>query len=212
MDQFTDWATEFGRLNALWIHSGNMAHPHAILTSGKHSSGYFNATKVVEQTGVLQSVCEALADKVSAVLSKESGHQYPRVVVGSAYGAITIAHECAKRLGARMAFTEKENGAMLLTRFSVSKDERALVVEDVLSTGETTMKTIAELSRHGAYVEPVIGVLVNRYGKDTLNGRKIVSLIENPMPMWEPEDCPMCKEGSSALKPKDHWIELTQHV
>ncbi len=101
MNTRTNWEEKFSKLGALWIHDGIQSHPHALLTSGKHSSGFFNATKVVENPKILERACAELSIKVSTFM----GGPLPEVVVGSAFGAITIAHECTKSLGAKMAFT-----------------------------------------------------------------------------------------------------------
>lgn len=204
------WASHFARLGALWIHDGNPENPHALLTSGMHSAGFFNATEVVKEPCVTQCACQELSRRIITELAKNDlPEKSPQVVIGSAFGAITIAHECAKFLSARMAFTEKADGKMSLKRFFVTDGERALVVEDVITTGTTTQKTIAELEQRGAYVLPVIAAFTNRSGKDTLNGKKIVSLIEHPMPTWTPAECPLCKDGSKVLRPKVHWDELS---
>lgn len=205
----TNWMKEFSRLDALWIHNDNPKRPHALLTSGKHSSGFFNATKVIENPCVMQSACTDLSRKILDQLTLRLRVEYPQAVVGSAFGAITIAHECAKKMSAKMAFTQKVDGGMALTRFSVEADESVLPVEDVMTTGNTTLKTIDALEKAGANVLPFVGVLVNRSGSNMLGDRKIISLIEHPMPTWEADDCPLCKKGSGALRPKEHWAELT---
>lgn len=48
-------------------------------------------------------------------------------------------------------------------------------------------------------------VLVNHTGLKEINGMKIISLIDKEMPMWQPNDCPLCKAGSIAVRPKDNW-------
>lgn len=79
-----------------------------------------------------------------------------------------------------------------------------------MSTGGTTLRTIENLILKNGEIFRRIGVLVNRSGVKHLEGREIVSLIDREMPMWEPEDCPLCKEGSKALRPKitEHWERL----
>jgi len=202
----TNWLEEFARLDALWIHDGNPAHPHALLTSGMHSAGFFNATKVAERPCVLQSACGELSHRINILLQND----VPHVVVGSAFGAITIAHECAKTLNARTMFTQKVRGEMRLERFSIKPGTNVVVVEDVMTTGDTTLKTIKELEELRAFVLPEIGVLVNRSGTKELEGRNIVSLIDHPMPEWKEKNCPLCKAGSKAVRPKEHWEELTK--
>jgi len=120
-----DWIEKFTKLDALWIHDNNPSHPHVLLTSGKHSSGYFNATRVVEQPEILRIACSALSE----LMRKQLKSSLPQVVVGSAFGAITISHECAKSLNTKMAYTQKTGtNKMTLSRFSIEVGEKVLVV------------------------------------------------------------------------------------
>ena len=70
-------------------------------------------------------------------------------VIGSAFGAITLAYAVAERLGARAGFTEKDGEGMKLARFEIAPGEKVLVVEDTISTGGSTLKTIAALQQAG---------------------------------------------------------------
>ena len=98
---------------------------------------------------------------------------------------------------------------MKLKRFDILPGSNALVVEDVFTTGETTRQTITALEEKGIVIWPIIGVLVNRSGENCLNGRQVVALIDRPMPIWSAEDCPLCKQGSEAIRPKANWTQLT---
>lgn len=210
------WMEEFKELGALWIHDENPKRPHACLTSGNHSNGFFNGTLVIQDPNVLQNTCKDLVVKIQEV--QKELHFQPTWVIGPAFGAITIAHEVAKVLFVcRFGFTEPvvEDGEkkMILKRFSV-EDQDVLLVEDVMTTGSTTIKTAQAVKEKGGKIVPAIGVLVNRSGMEYLDcgegiGKlKIVALIDKPMPMWTPEECPLCKEGSEAIRPKRNWDKL----
>ena len=205
-----EWINVFSEMVALWIHDGNPERPHALLTSGKHSNGFFNASKVIVNPSILKEAC---LDIVKGNRGDVPEHSRGDMVIGSALGAITIAHVMAELLNATCGFTEPvvANGekTMQLKRFSIESAERILPVEDVISTGDTTLKTIAELKQKGAIIHPVVIVLVNRSGKEYLDQYKIISLIDHPMPMWKAEDCPLCQQGSEEIRPKCNWDKLT---
>ena len=57
---------------------------------------------------------------------------------------------------------------------------------------------------------PFVAVLVNRSGLTEVGGKKIVALIDRPMPMWTPDECPLCKAGSEAIRAKgsENWARL----
>ncbi|MHC4661271.1 MAG: phosphoribosyltransferase family protein [Planctomycetota bacterium] len=196
------------KAGALWLHGGGSA-PHALLTSGKHSNGYINMTKVVERPDLTKEFCEELAGRLN--LDKT-----PDVVVGSAMGAITIAYQVAAIYGGetRAAYTEKIEGALKLKRFEVKAGERALVIEDTMTTGGTTVKTIQALLAAGADVLPVCGVLVNRSGADALSvpdaksTYPITAVVSLDIETWDAAECPLCRAGSEALRPKENWPRL----
>jgi hypothetical protein len=62
----------------------------------------------------------------------------------------------------------------------------------------------------GGVALPYIAVLVNRSGKTEVGGRKFVALINREMSVWKPDECPLCKRGSAALRPKgkENWAAL----
>lgn len=203
----TNWQTEFKQVGAIWIHDGSPERPHALLTSGLHSNGFVNCTFVTQSPALLHRIVTA-EDGLKPQLPTE----HVDWVIGSAYGAITLAHAVAQSLDARAGFTQKSDAGMELARFKVKPGERVLVVEDVISTGGSTLKTIKgiEAATDGkAEILPYIVCLVNRSGNDELGERQIKCLLRPSIKNWQPEECPLCKEGSKALRPKDHWNELT---
>lgn len=204
----TDWTDIFQKNGAIWIHDGKKSRPHALLTSGLHSDGFVNCTYITQQPVLLQSI--VAGEDGLAPMIPVSGIDW---VIGSAFGAITLAHAVALRIGCRAGFTEKDDGGMKLSRFEVAPGSRVLIVEDTISTGGSTLKTIDGVKAAGvsdSQILPWILCLVNRSGEDRLGGREIRSLLRPTIHMWKPEDCPLCREGSQPVRPKAHWAELTK--
>lgn len=209
------WIAEYERCGALWIHDGNPRRPHALLTSGKHSDGFFNSGLVTEDPLLLD---EASIDLAGAVAEQADTGSID-YVVGPAVGAIVLAHCLARVLDSnpyntrrcRSAFTEKlEDGTMTLKRTTLREGSEVLVVEDVLTTGGSVERTVEAVARAGSRVASVVAVIVNRSGLEEVGGKKIVALVDRPMSAWSPEECPLCAQGSEALRPKgaDDWIRL----
>jgi len=201
-----NWIQKFEELGALWIHDGSPKRPYALLTSGNRSNGFFNMTKIMEHPKLLEEVC-------AEIIKNNPLDEKPDVVIGSALGAITIAHEFAKQLGTRFAFTEKNSDKteMILKRFSIQPGEKVLIVEDVMSTGGTTLKTLKTLKDLGAEILPFVFLLVNRSGQKELGGLEIKALIDRPMPMWEEGKCPFTEDGQEPVlpvRPKQNWDDL----
>lgn len=213
------WIDQYRLKEALWIHNGDPRQPHALLTSGNHSSGFFNSRPVI---GDILMLRDAVSDLFEVFISQGGEVSDVQMVVGPQTGATEMAHlsaqlihsltrrHCmsaspAKRQGNGwkfMAFNDAES--------SLVSNKSVLLCEDVLTTGSSVKMTVSAIKDSGGVVLPYILVLVNRSGFSEVDGRKIVALIDHPMPIWTPEQCPLCKVGSDAVRPKDNWKYLNQ--
>lgn len=81
--------------------------------------------------------------------------------------------------------------------------------EDVLTTGNTAAKTIAEVERAGGTLTNHLCAIANRSGSGQLNGREIAALIKPKCNVGEPAACPLCQAGFQAIRPKGNWARLT---
>lgn len=213
------WIECFSKKGALWIHDDNPKRPHALLTSGKHSSGFFNSEFVIED---VETLAEASGDLIQRLLSVSPSLPVHRIM-GPAMGAIALAfavadayyHFSAVEDGITWGYFVKEGeGAekrMTIPRANIKEGDNILLTEDVITTaGSLALAEKAVLER-GANVLPYILALVNRSGLETvLDGKRIIALINHPMPMWAPEACPLCAAGSEAIRPKgtENWVRL----
>ena len=84
--------------------------------------------------------------------------------------------------------------------FSIKKDERLLVVEDVITTGGSTRECIAALEKHGATVVAAASIIDRSNGAADV-GVPRISLVSLEVPSYKPEDCPLCANGDEAVKP-----------
>lgn len=166
---------------------------HFILSSGLHSDRYIQCALVLQHPRIAEELCVELAPKL--------GELGASVVVAPALGGVIVAHEVARALGVRALFTERVNGAMALRRgFHLAANEPALVVEDVVTTGKSTRETIDCVQQTGGKVVGV-GSLVDRSGGRTDFGVPKASLLTLTVETYQPDDCPLCKSGTPAVKP-----------
>ena len=203
----TDWMAEFKRVGAVWIHDGHPERPFALLTSGRCSNGFVNCTFVTQRPGLLRRIV-ASPDGLAPLLPSGKVDW----VIGSAFGAVTLAYVIAEKLGAKAGFTQKKDEGMELARFTVEPGERVLIVEDTISTGGSTQKTIAaieEAAKGQAELLSVIVCLVNRSGKDELDGRQIRPLLKLDIQSWTLDELKKKGRDVKVVRPKDHWQELT---
>jgi len=178
---------------ALYEKTGALMHGHFRLTSGLHSDVYLQSALVLQHPDAAEALGRSLAEAFAG-----SG---ARTVLAPAIGGILVAHEVARALGARALFTEREDGMMTLRRgFTLERDEPCLVVEDVITTGGSTREVVACVERLGGRVVGV-GALIDRSGGTAAFPVKRVALATLNVATSRPEECPLCKTGSVAIKP-----------
>lgn len=164
---------------------------HFLLSSGKHSNKYCQCAKLMQYPDKTEKVISIVKDKV-----KNLGID---VIVGPAMGGITAAYELGRQLGIRAIFTERENNVMTLRRgFEIKPDEKILIMEDVVTTGKSSMETAKVLEEFGGKVIG-IGCIVDR--KVSEIELPLYSAIELLFETYDENNCPLCKEGSSPIKP-----------
>ena len=134
-------------------------------------------------------------------LLPEEGQLYG-FTVAPALGGIIIGYEVARSLGVRSLFAERKDGEMTLRRgFSVEPGERALIVEDVVTTGGSVREVSDLLKAQGAVVVG-FGFIVDRSQSEPQLGAPARSLHRALMESYDASDCPLCEDGTTpAVKP-----------
>ncbi len=172
---------------------------HFILTSGKHSNQYMQCAKILQYPWY--------AKELSEIILKQFENTQIDVVVAPATGGIIIGYEMARQLNAKNYFTERENGEMVLRRgFKIKKGAKVLVAEDVITTGGSVQEVIDVVKEQGGEVVGV-GVLVDRSMGKADFGVKLVSAYKANVVAYEKDECPLCKEGSEAIKPGSRGLK-----
>jgi len=172
---------------------GALLEGHFLLTSGLHSNRYIQCAKVLQYPELATNLCADLAGCFHDLNVD--------LVVGPALGGILVAQEVARSLKVRAIFTEREQGTMTLRRgFDVEQGERALVVEDVVTTGGSTREVIKVLKGYGAEVVG-IGAMVDRHAGTLDFDVPFHALLRLEIATYSPENCPLCREGLSLVKP-----------
>jgi orotate phosphoribosyltransferase len=173
--------------------TGAMLEGHFILSSGLHSNAYVQCALVLQFPDQAEQLGRAIAERFQA-----KGIQ---LVASPAIGGIVIGHEVARALGARFVWTERESGKMILRRgFTVSPNEKTLVVEDVITTGGSTRETVAALQLAGANVVAAASIIDRSSGEADV-GVPRHALATLFVTSVDPSVCEACKRGETAIKP-----------
>jgi orotate phosphoribosyltransferase len=176
---------------------GALLSGHFLLSSGLHSPRYLQCALVLEWPAVAEQLCAELATKAQ----NDSRIGALDLVIAPALGGVIVAHEVARAIGVRALFTERQNGVMTLRRgFQIRPGERALVVEDVVTTGGSTREVMDVVGQHGGQIAGA-GSLVDRSGGAVDLGVPRHALVVLEVATYQPADCPLCREGSTAVKP-----------
>jgi orotate phosphoribosyltransferase len=183
--------------------AGAIRHGHFELSSGLHSGTYVQCALVLQYPRFAEKLGQALAALFSDAKIE--------AVVSPAIGGLIIGQEVARALpeakntiggGVPALFVERDASGMMTLRrgFSLKPDQHVLVVEDVWTTGGSTLEAIRVVEEAGARVVAA-GALIDRSGGKIEFEVEAQSLMQLPIASFEPEDCPFCRQGSTAVKP-----------
>ena len=183
--------------------AGAIRRGHFELSSGLHSATYVQCALALQYPRFAERLGQALAALFSDARID--------AVVSPALGGLIIGQEVARALpspkdaiggGVPALFVERDaSGTMALRRgFTLQPDQHVLVVEDVWTTGGSTQETIHVVEEVGGRVVAV-GALIDRSGGQIEFPVESNALVELQIASYEPEDCPLCRQGSVAAKP-----------
>ena len=178
----------------LYRRTGAYLEGHFQLSSGLHSPGYMQSALVLQHPADAASLGMGIAAHVKSFR--------PTVVLSPALGGLIIGHEVARALGVRAIFAERGGGSALTLRrgFTLASSDRVLVVEDVFTTGKSTRETMEVAREAGADVVGAAAI-VDRSGGTVDFGVPSYALLQLSVPAYEPEQCPLCAQGSALVKP-----------
>lgn len=176
--------------------AGALLAGHFELRSGLHSPEYFQCANVLRYPRKAAVLCEALCGKIPAGIRDEA-----ETVVSPALGGILVGHEVARVLDRKCIFAEKQDGRLVMRRFSVAPGEPCIVAEDVVTRGGRVQETIDIVRSLGGLVLAVATIVDRSGGKASFGGIPHFSLLSMSPVVYEPDRCPLCAAGSKAVHP-----------
>lgn len=207
-----EWLDEYARAGAFWHHSGNPRHPHALLSSGKHSDSFFDAKKIVTDDKILFEVC---ADIITGIHNSKFSFSLPDIVIGCGGSANAVADKIGYILGTpHVVYAKKiQRGSVTIMEFenNVCAGMSALLVDDVCTTGETLNMTADLAHKNGLKIIMPAIALLNRSAASLFGKIQVYAPVHHPMSEWMPGNCPLCDSGSIALPPKKNWDKFTNN-
>ena len=176
--------------------TGALLHGHFELRSGLHSADFFQCANLLRFPRQAEKLCSALAKIIPAALANEAV-----TVISPALGGILVGHEVARALDKKCIFAEKQDGKLVLRRFSILPGEPVIVAEDVVTRGGRVQETVDIVKQHGGRVLAIATLVDRSAGAADFGGIPHFSLLQMSPVTWEPAQCPHCKRGSKAVHP-----------
>lgn len=175
---------------------GAMLKGHFLLSSGKHSSQYFQCARLLQYP---DKAAQVLATTVAKLLEqKKHGAIDFDCVIGPAMGGIIVAYELGRQLELPAFFTERDDeGNMTLRRgFEITSGQKILIAEDVITTGKSTLEAARCIEALGGIIEASVCV-VDRRPENAENPFTwpIFSALRESVIVWDESSCPLCREG-----------------
>jgi orotate phosphoribosyltransferase len=172
---------------------GALRRGHFLLSSGLHSPAYVQCALLLESPVRAAAAGEAIAAGLRALA--------PDSVLAPALGGVIIGHEVARALDVPFRFAERAGEKLALRRgFELRSGERVVIVEDVITTGKSTLETAALAEAAGATVVGIASIIDRSGGRHGFS-QPFVALLPLDLPTYAGDACPLCKDGSQAVKP-----------
>ena len=173
---------------------------HFILSSGLRSDKYVQCAKLLMHPQKAERICKSLADKI------KSSKIVFDVVVSPAIGGILAGYEVARHLAVPTFFTERVDGKFTFRRgFELDKYKNVLIVEDVITTGKSSLECAATIQEFGGVIAGY-ACIIDRSGDKLLIKDKIISQIKLEIPSFAPDNMPDKLKNIKPIKPGSREI------
>ena len=188
-------------LQYLFVQLGVVTQGHFVLSSGRHSSEYWEKFRLLEWPRVTEQLCNLITSRY-----QDSGIE---AVIGPTTGGALLAQEVARQLDVRCLIAESmsSGGRELRRGFVLNRSERVLIVDDVLTTGLSLRETVQAVER---FQPEIVGieVLIDRSGGEATEQFSPLAhaLLTVSAHSYAVEACPMCKQAIPIVKPGTRGI------
>ena len=176
---------------------------HFVLSSGLHSPQYVQCAKLLSYPKKSEKFCKSLSTKIKKKFKKID------IILSPAMGGIVIGYIVGNLLNKETIFCERVNGKFILRRgFSIKKNSKVLIVEDVITTGKSSLECARLVKK---YKSKVVGYacLINRSSKQSLKikDKNIVSQIKLEIPTYKKNDLPIGLKKIPITKPGSRYLK-----
>ena len=175
---------------------------HFVLSSGLHSPKYIQCAKLLSFPNLADKICKSLANKIKKNFKKID------LILSPAMGGVIIGYEIGKILKKETIFCERVNGKFTLRRgFSIKKGVRVLIIEDVITTGKSSLECVKLIKKSNAKLVGFASI-IDRSTKKTLKIKsKIVSHLKIDVPSYNLKNIPKSLKSIPITTPGSRFIK-----
>ena len=168
---------------------------HFILSSGLHSSKYIQCAQLMSNPNDAIKICQSLASKIKKELTDFD------IILSPAMGGIIVGYELGKILDKKTIFSERVDGEFKLRRdFKIEKGKKVLIVEDVITTGKSSLECSKLVSSNNAEIIGYACIIDRSNGQSNIKD-KIVSQVKLNIPTYKKENLPKELQSINPVKP-----------
>ena len=168
---------------------------HFILSSGLHSSKYVQCAKLMSIPNEAVKICQSLAEKIKKEFADFD------IILSPAMGGIIVGYELGKILNKKTIFSERVDGVFKLRRdFKIEKGNKVLIVEDVITTGKSSLECSKLVSSNNAEIIGYACIIDRSNGQSNIKD-KIVSQVQLNIPTYKKENLPKELQSINPVKP-----------
>ena len=176
---------------------------HFILSSGKRSSVYLQSAIVLSIPEHLKKISLALVENIKKIIEIDKIN----LVVSPAMGGVVIGSKIGEVLNKKAIFLERVNGSFTLRRgFQIFKNDKVLLVEDVLTTGKSSLESIDCIKSFGAEVM-CLASIIDRSNNNFKFDCPYTSLAKINAPIFSETDIPLTLKKTTAVKPGSRFLK-----
>ena len=175
---------------------------HFVLSSGLHSPSYVQCAKLLSNPTKASKICLSLSKKIKKKIKKID------VILSPAMGGIIIGYEIGKLLKKETIFCERVSGKFVLRRgFNIKKRSKVLIVEDVITTGKSSLECVKLIKKSGAILAGFACIIDRSNNKNLKIKKKIISQIKLNIPTYEKKKLPFNLKNIPITKPGSRYIK-----
>ena len=169
---------------------------HFVLSSGLHSSKYIQCAKLLSYPHLAKNICLSLTNKIKKNYKKID------LILSPAMGGIIIGYEIGKLLKKETIFCERVKGSFKLRRgFNIKRKSRVLIIEDVITTGKSSLECVKLIKKAGAKLLG-FSCIIDRSNIKTLKiKQKIISHMKINVPTFKKNKLPKSLKSIPISKP-----------